>query len=346
MNKRILSLLALVLALAMMVACGGGTTTESTNSGSTAASGDAATGDAAASDWVFERDVEIICTFDVGSGTDTTLRALMPEVEKIIGVNVIINNIAGASGVNGAEYFNQQPADGYTYAMYTPSHLIAAYNGTTSFDILNETDPVICVVQDSNFIYSNIDLPFSDVQGMIDYAKEHPGELTLSLQSVTGIDAVSAQQFFQAAGIDVTLVAADGSEAYSMVIGGHADMTLGSIVDGLGYVEGGRLNALVILSPTRSTVEAVADVPTSVELGYDATVGPWRMIVAKKGTPEAAMTAFEAAIAEVCENSETWEEYKIQNGLNDREGFFRQAEARQMWTDYYATVEDLLGSVA
>ena len=101
-----------------------------------------------------------------------------------------------------------------------------------------------------------------------------------------------------------------------------------------------------MLSPTRSTVEAVADVPTSVELGYDAVVGPWRMIVAKKGTPEAAMASFEAAIAEVCENSETWEEYKIQNGLNDREGFFRQAEARQMWTDYYTTVEDLLGSVA
>ena len=55
------------------------------------------------------------------------------------------------------------------------------------------TDAVICVVQDSNFIYSNIDLPFSDVQGMIAYAKEHPGELTLSLQSVSGIDAVSAQ---------------------------------------------------------------------------------------------------------------------------------------------------------
>ena len=47
MNKRILSLLALVLALAMMVACGGGATTERPASGSTAASGDAATGETA-----------------------------------------------------------------------------------------------------------------------------------------------------------------------------------------------------------------------------------------------------------------------------------------------------------
>ncbi|MFR5731615.1 MAG: hypothetical protein ACLUD2_06275 [Clostridium sp.] len=43
---------------------------------------------------------------------------------------------------------------------------------------------------------------------------------------------MSAQQLFDEAGIDVTLVAADGAEAYSMVIGGHADMTLGSPADG------------------------------------------------------------------------------------------------------------------
>jgi tripartite-type tricarboxylate transporter receptor subunit TctC len=340
MNKRILSLIAMVLALAMMVACGGGTTSSAASGESSTADSGAASGETA-STWEWERDIEIVCTFDVGSGTDTTLRAIMPEVEKIVGVNIIINNVSGASGVNGAEFFNQQPADGYTYAMYTPSHTIAAYNGTTSFDILNETAPVICLVQDSNLIFSNVNLPFSDVQGMIDYAKENPGKLTLSLQSVTGIDAVSAQQFFDLAGIDVTLVAADGSEAYSMVIGGHADMTLGSIADGQEYVKAGQLNALVILSPERSSV--LTEVPTSVELGYDATIGPWRAIVAKKGTPQEAIDAFEAAIAEVCQNSESWEEWKIANGLNDRDGYFNQEEMTQMWFDYYNTVEELLG---
>ena len=345
MNKKILSLIAMVVVLAMMVACGGGAAPSSSaapsGSSSAAPSGDAGSTPAPeAAKWEWERDIEIVCTFDVGSGTDTTLRAIMPEVEKIVGVNIIINNVSGASGVNGAEFFNQQPADGYTYAMYTPSHLIAAQNKTTSFDILAETVPVICLVQDSNLIFANTKLPFSDVQGMLDYAKANPGKLTLSLQSVTGIDAVSAQDFFKQAGVDVTLVAADGSEAYSMVIGGHADMTLGSIADGQEYVKAGQLNALVILSPERSSV--LTEVPTSVELGYDATIGPWRGIVAKKGTPQEAMDAFEAAIAEVCQNSKTWEEWKIANGLNDRDGYFPQKEFGEMWNEYYETIGEIL----
>ena len=158
----------------------------------------------ALADWEWDDDIEITCTFDVGSGTDTTLRALMPQVAKYLGINIIINNVSGASGVNGALHFAKQPADGYNYAMYTPSHAIAAQKQIHGdldlpFDMLNDTEPVIRLVQDSNVIYTDPKLPFSDFEGLVAYAKEHPGELTMSLQSVTGIDAVSAQDLFDKA---------------------------------------------------------------------------------------------------------------------------------------------------
>ncbi len=295
---------------------------------------------ALADEWKWERDIEIVCTFDVGSGTDTTLRAIMPQVAKKLGVNIIINNVAGASGVNGAEYFAQQAPDGYTYAMYTPSHSIAAWKKITSFDILNDTEPVIRLVQDSNVIFANVDLPFSDFEGMVAYAKEHPGELTLSLQSITGIDAVSAQDLFDKAGIDITLVAADGAEAYAMVIGGHASMTLGSAADGAEYLNAGMLNALVVLAEERST--ALPETPCSVEMGYDATIGPWRGIVAMKGTPEEAMDAFCAAVKEVADTDADWIAWKEVNGLNDREGFADRTLFKTIWHDYYEIIGEIL----
>ncbi|MCI7704543.1 MAG: tripartite tricarboxylate transporter substrate binding protein [Clostridiales bacterium] len=299
----------------------------------------------ALAEWEWENDIEITCTFDTGSGTDTTLRAIMPQVAKYLGVNIIINNVSGASGVNGALHFAKQPADGYNYAMYTPSHAIAAQkqiNGELDlpFDMLNDTEPVIRLVQDSNVIFANTALPFSDVEGMIAYAKEHPGELTLSLQSITGIDAVSAQDFFDKAGIDVTIVAADGSEAYAMVIGGHASMTLGSPADGAEYYAAGMLNALVVLSENRST--AMPDVPCSVELGYDATIGPWRGMVAMKGTPEEAMDAFCEAVAHVMATDTAWQEWVAANGLADREGYAERDDFKVIWTDYNKAIGELL----
>ncbi len=295
--------------------------------------------------WEWEDDIEITCTFDVGSGTDTTLRALMPQVAKYLGVNIVINNVSGASGVNGALHFAKQPADGYNYAMYTPSHAIAAQKQIHGdlelpFDMLNDTEPVIRLVQDSNVIYTDPKLPFSDFAGMVEYAKAHPGELTMSLQSITGIDAVSAQELFEKAGIDVTIVAADGSEAYAMVIGSHASMTLGSPADGAEYYNSGMLNAVVILSENRSS--ALPKVPCSVELGYDATIGPWRGMVAMKGTPEEAMDAFCEAVAHVMATDKTWIEWKEANGLNDREGYAERDDFKVIWKEYNEAINELL----
>lgn len=286
----------------------------------------------AESEWKWERDIEIVCTFDVGSGTDTTLRAFNQQLGQYLGVNVVINNVAGASGVNGAEFFNQQPRDGYTYSMFTPSHVIAGLRGTTSFDILKDTRPVHNIVQDSNVIFANPALPFKDAAGMIEYAKANPGKLSLTLQSVTGIDAISVKQFLDAADIDVTLVQADGGEAYSLVIGGHADMTLGSIADAEEYIKGGLVNPLVILSPEPSS--ARPEIPTAISMGYDCTLGPWRMIVAMDGTPQAAIDAFEKAIHEVLSTDAKWQEWVELNGLKDREGFFNQEESTKLWTEY------------
>jgi putative tricarboxylic transport membrane protein len=286
----------------------------------------------AESEWKWERDIEIVCTFDVGSGTDTTLRAMNLQLGRHLGTNVIINNVSGASGVNGAEFFNQQPRDGYTFAMFTPSHVIAGLRGATSFDILNDVRPVHTLVQDSNVIFSNPNLPFTDVEGMIAYAKENPGKLTLTLQSVTGIDAASAKQFLDATDIDVTMVQSDGAEAYSLVIGGHASLTLGSFADAEEYIKGGLVVPLVCLSPEPST--AHPDVPTAISLGYDCTLGPWRMIVAMDGTPQAAIDSLEKAISEVCSTDEKWMEFKEINGLDDREGFFNQEESTKLWKEY------------
>ena len=99
MKKRILlATMALVLSLSIM-GC----------SKKEAAPAPADGNDAA---WEFERPIEIVIPFGPGSGTDTTIRAWAPLMEKELGTTININNVAGAGGVQGAEFFVNQPADG------------------------------------------------------------------------------------------------------------------------------------------------------------------------------------------------------------------------------------------
>ncbi len=331
MKKKLALVLCIVLTLSLLAGCASKPAQEAAAPGASSE----------AKEWKFERKIEIVIPFGPGSGTDTTIRAFAPLMEKELGVPITINNVEGASGVKGAEFLNKQPADGYTFAMYTPSHLIAAVNKTTNFDILNETVPVVRLVQDANIILAGKNVPYNNFKELVEYAKANPGKAKIGLMSVAGIDAVSVNQLFEKAGIDVPLVPySSGAEANAAVIGGHVDMVLTSPFDANAYLESGDMKGIVILSEKRAST--VPDIESTGELGYDAYIGPWRGIVAKKGTPEEAINAFEAAAVKVCQSKE-WDDWKKSVALSDREGFANREDFTKIWSEYYGTMKTILG---
>lgn len=297
--------------------------------------------DKAGTAWKFKRKIDLVCTFGPGSGTDTTLRAWAPLMEKELGVPINIINVEGASGVKGAEYLNRQPADGYTFGMYTPSHLIAAINKTTNFDIYNQTTPVVMLVQDANLILAGKNAPFNNFKELVTYAKANPGKAKIGLMSIAGIDMVSVKQLFDLAGIKVGLIPfGSGAEANAAVIGGHCDMVLTSPFDANAYLESGDMKGIIILSEKRAS--NVPSVECSGELGYAAYIGPWRGIVAKKGTPPAAIKAIEDAAIRVNSRKE-WIDWKNSVSLNDRDAFKDSATFAKAWSEYYAFMKKTLG---
>lgn len=328
-----------------LAGCSGGnapTETPAPSAENTAAeaSGEASESAGAASDWQWDRDIEMVCMYDVGSGTDATLRAICDQVGRELGVNIVINNVSGGSGLTGMEYFYTQPADGYTYGMLGVSHVLAGLKGTASFDVQNEMTAVSCLVQDNEMIFANVDAPFSDWEGLVEYAKANPGKVTLALTSINGVDGLSVRQLFEEAGIDITLVAADSSEQYSMVIGGHVDLTVGSPNECLDYVKGGQMNALITINSTRSS--AFPEIPCSADFGLDAEVGPWRAIFARTGTPEAAIASLDAAFQKVMNEDPAWAEYKELNGLNDRPAQRDHVEMQAYWNEQFEVLGSLL----
>src|SRR5690554_7063268 len=61
--------------------------------------------------------IRIIVPFGAGSLTDTTLRIISPKLSESLGVPIVIENKAGASGMIGSSQVAGSPPDGYTLLM-------------------------------------------------------------------------------------------------------------------------------------------------------------------------------------------------------------------------------------
>ena len=67
----------------------------------------------AAADWP-EKPIKFVVPYSTGGGFDTYVRAIAPEMEKILGVQVVPENIPGAGGQKGSATVYRSKPDGYT----------------------------------------------------------------------------------------------------------------------------------------------------------------------------------------------------------------------------------------
>lgn len=338
-NKKTLLLLVLALVLTFALA-GCGKPADKPADKVETASDNAPEKEVVEEEWVWERPLEIIVPWGPGSGTDTTIRAWIPFAEPLLGTSIKVNNVEGAGGVKGGEFYQTQPADGYTIAMNTQSHLLAAIDGTTNYDVMENTEQIVRLVQDTNMILAGKHVPYNNCAELVEWAKDNPDKkASVAMMSMKGIDGAAATELFDELGIEVSYIPySSGSEANAAIMGGHTDMVLASPSDAGAYIESGDMKGIVVLAENR--VDSLPDVECTGELGYDAFIGPWRSLVAKKGTPEAAMKAIEAVAIEVNE-MQGWKDWKESMGLNDRPAFATREQFQKIWKEDFENLKEL-----
>src|SRR5918995_227917 len=77
---------------------------------------------AQAADGYPSRVVTLIVPYSAGGPTDTVGRILAESMTGTLGQQVIVENVAGASGTIGASRVAKADPDGYTLLLHTPSH--------------------------------------------------------------------------------------------------------------------------------------------------------------------------------------------------------------------------------
>jgi tripartite-type tricarboxylate transporter receptor subunit TctC len=101
-------------------------------------------------------------------------RALFQAAEKRIGVPIVIENHAGASGAIGYYRLARSKPDGYTLGCSNTGQLVMELTQKTPFKTKEDFTPIAQIVRDPYGIYVKSDSPFKTLNDLLEYAKANP----------------------------------------------------------------------------------------------------------------------------------------------------------------------------
>lgn len=286
-----------------------------------------------------DRPVKIIVPWPAGGDTDNIFRPFAPLLQKALGQTVVIANVKGASGTVGERAAKSSPADGYTlFAAHDFIHS-AYYTGVTDVRY-TDFDPICLVTATPSIITASPKTPYNDWKGLYDYAKAHPGEVTVGA-SLGSTSQFSMALVEKAAGLKLKYIPYDGlAPRMNAILGGHIDLTDSNLTQ-KAKVQAGLLKFIAILSEKRNP--EIPNVPTMKDLGYNVVYAVSRGLMVPKGTPAAAEAKLESACATAAKDPAFAQAMALQGtdvDFRDRKGY---AEFLKTDDALYKQVSEELG---
>lgn len=240
------------------------------------------------SDWKPERPITIIIPFSPGGGHDTLTRNIIAVAEEYLGVPLIPVNMAGGSSSVAIQYVSTSVPDGYT--------LLATADHTIPMKVLGEDIPaniiddveLICMLNFwSTPLIGPAESRFNNGHELLEYAREHPGELLISVADSRGINHLNTLLFLNATNTAnaFRIVPYDGgSEEQAALHAGELDCVLANEVWAVPGVDKGYFKAYFNSGMKRH--EMLQEIPTLTESGFDVELGFSYGIAVPPNTPD------------------------------------------------------------
>jgi tripartite-type tricarboxylate transporter receptor subunit TctC len=268
----------------------------------------AAAAPAQAQDWP-NRPMTMIVPFAAGGAVDVLARALGARAAEILGQQIIIENVAGAGGMTGANRVAKAAPDGYTFVLGsvgTHAQNQTLYK-TPAYDAQKDFEPVALVSELPLLLVAKRDLPANDLQEFIAYAKANQGKLQFGSAGVGSAVHLGCVLFNAAAGVQATHIPyRGGGPAMQDLVAGRIDYTCNIITSALPNVKSSQIKAMANLAPKRTPL--LPDLRTSQEQGldnFDATT--WNMVLLPKGVPAPVVQKLNAALGQALDTPATRE---------------------------------------
>jgi tripartite-type tricarboxylate transporter receptor subunit TctC len=237
-----------------------------------------------------------------GGLPDTVGRIVAQRLQKRLNATIVVENRPGANGGVAAASLIQQPADGYTF-LVTDGSIVSINPVLNSKISYNPSDllPVVMLARAPLFLAAHPQVPVTNMQEFIAYARANPGKLNYGSSGVGSTHHLSMEAIKAALKLEMTHVPFKGTgESVPALLGGHVDVLFSAFPSLSGAIATKKITLLATNGAQRSPQAPDAPPIADYIPGFD--FAPVIGLFARAGTPQAIVDKFAAeAVATVKE---------------------------------------------
>jgi tripartite-type tricarboxylate transporter receptor subunit TctC len=244
------------------------------------------------------RTIRTIIPLAAGGGGDVFTRALADELQKALGVPVVVENRPGGALNIGARACAEAPPDGYTICVMSSEPII--YNQflfkSLPFDPEKDFAPIASLFFNTLGLVANSALKVTTISELVALAKAKPG--TLSYGTFAFPAAAFMQRLNRDTGADIVRVPfRGGGEVVTAVLSGSTPVAVLALSNMIPQLQSGRITGLAVTAHARSPL--FPQIPTLQEAYGESYPPTWFGVFAPAATPKPILGKLAAAVTRI-----------------------------------------------
>jgi tripartite-type tricarboxylate transporter receptor subunit TctC len=243
------------------------------------------------------RPITMIVPFAAGGPTDTVGRLIAEPMTRVLGQQVLVENVGGAGGTLGAARVAKADPDGHTILLYHIGQAtsVSLYR-KLPYDPATDFTPVGRVTDVPMTLVTRPDMEASSVGDLLSHIAKNKDDVTLVNAGVGSASHLCGMVLMKAIGAPMTTIPYKGTApAMTDLIGGRVDVMCDQSTNTSGQIKSGNIKAYGVTADKR--LASLPDLPTLAESGLDGfEVSIWHGIWAPEGTPAAVVSKLENAL--------------------------------------------------
>jgi putative tricarboxylic transport membrane protein len=256
-------------------------------------------------------EVNFTIAFGPGGGNDIMSRTIVEILEKydLYPGNIVATNREGGSGAVGWGYLYAQEGSDYDLSTTSGSFITTPLQADTPWNA-EDFVPIALLATDDLVLLVNGDSEIDSFEEWLEVARSE----TLAIGGIgaVNVDFIVPKVLSSAAGFEFDYVSFNAAgELNTALLSGALDAIVSNPGEVLGLMDSGDMKALAYSGA--STPEALGDLPTFGDAGYDIGISMPRGLIMAPGASEEAQQWWIETMQEVVETPE-WAEY-IDNNL-------------------------------
>ena len=246
--------------------------------------------------------IRLLVGFPAGGGTDVIARTLADKLKDQLGVNVVVDNRAGAGGQIAAQALKAAPADGTTFFL-SHDHTVSILPLVVKNPGFDPAKDFVAVAGFATFVNALAVSSGTPAKSMSEYVawvrNVQGGKGNVGVPAPASVPEFLVKLLGEKYKVDLQSAPYRGSAPMlADMLGNQISAGVGSVPDFIENHKAGKIRVVAVLGSVRQA--ALPDVPTFAELGLAGFEDvPYYGIFAPSGTPKASIDRFAEAVSKV-----------------------------------------------